>query len=63
MVALIDKKTKEVIEIHGGLFKSDKGVMINADLNGAYQIIKKVFPNAFADGIKGVGLHPVRVNI
>ena len=41
----------------------NKGVMINADLNGAYQIIKKVFPNAFADGIEGVGLHPVRVNI
>lgn len=46
-----------------GLFKSNKGVIINADLNGAYQIIKKVFPNAFADGIKGVGLHPVRVNL
>ena len=49
--------------IHRGLFKSNKGVMINADLNGAYQIIKKVFPNAFADGIEGVGLHPVRVNL
>ena len=46
-----------------GLFKSNKGVIINADLNGAYQIIKKVFPNAFADGIEGVGLHPVRVNL
>jgi len=49
--------------IHRGLFKSNKGVMINADLNGAYQIIKKVFPNAFSDGIEGVGLHPVRVNL
>jgi len=49
--------------IHRGLFKSNKGVMINADLNGAYQIIKKVFPNAFADGIEGVGLHPARVNL
>ena len=46
-----------------GLFKSNGGKLINADLNGAYQIIKKVFPNAFADGIEGVGLHPVRINV
>lgn len=46
-----------------GLFKSNGGELINADLNGAYQIIKKVFPNAFAKGIEGVGLHPVRINI
>lgn len=47
--------------IHRGLFKSNTGVFINADINGAYQIIKKVFPKAFADGIQGVSLHPVRV--
>ena len=29
----------------------------------AIRIIKKVFPNAFADGIEGVGLHPIRVAI
>lgn len=46
-----------------GLFKSNGGEIINADLNGAYQIIKKVFPNVFDDGIEGVGLHPVRINI
>ena len=49
--------------IFRGLFRSNKGKLINADLNGAYQIMKKVFPNAFAEGIEGVGLHPVRVNI
>jgi len=49
--------------IKRGLFKSNGGEIINADLNGAYQIIKKVFPNAFAKGIEGVGLHPVRVNL
>ncbi len=48
--------------IHRGLFQSNQGVMIHADLNGAYQIIKKVVPEAFADGIEGVGLHPVRVD-
>ena len=49
--------------IKRGLFKSNNGVLINADLNGAYQIIKKVVPNAFADGIEGVGLHPFKVVI
>ena len=46
-----------------GLFKSNTGKLINSDVNGAYQIIKKVFPNAFADGIEGVVLHPVRLNL
>ena len=49
--------------IHRGLFKSNNGTLINADLNGAYQIMKKVFPNVFSEGIEGVGLHPVRVNV
>lgn len=45
-----------------GLFISNNGISINADVNGSYQIMKKVFPNAFADGIEGVGLHPFKVN-
>lgn len=49
--------------LHRGLFKSNNGTLINADLNGSYQIIKKVFPNAFANGILGVDLHPVVINI
>lgn len=28
-----------------------------------YQIMKKVFPNEFSDGIEGAVFHPVRVNI
>lgn len=46
-----------------GMFKSNGGELINADLNGSYQIVKKVFPDAFSNGIEGVGLHPVRLNI
>lgn len=46
-----------------GLFISNNGIKINADVNGSYQIMKKVFPKVFSDGIEGVGLHPVRVNI
>lgn len=48
---------------HRGLFVSNQGISINADVNAAYQIMKKVFPNVFADGIEGVVLHPVRVDI
>lgn len=46
-----------------GLFKSNKGILINADVNGSYNIIRKVFPKAFANGIEGIHLHPIRVNI
>lgn len=49
--------------IHRGLFVSNKGFKINADINAAFQIMKKVFPNVFTDGIEGVVLHPVRVGI
>ncbi|MBO4542680.1 MAG: transposase [Bacteroidales bacterium] len=47
---------------HRGLFKSNEGILINADVNGAFQILKKAFPNAYADGIEGVAFHPVKVN-
>ncbi|MFX0122523.1 MAG: RNA-guided endonuclease InsQ/TnpB family protein [Candidatus Hodarchaeota archaeon] len=44
-----------------GLFKSHEGTIINADVNGAYNILKKAFLNAFdADRIEDVGLHPIR---
>jgi putative transposase len=47
-----------------GLFKSKNDQIINADCNGAYNIAKKVVPNAFvADGIEGVGLHPVLLKL
>mgnify|MGYP002409762405 FL=1 len=34
--------------IYRGLFKSNNNILINSDVNGSYQIIKKVFPKAFA---------------
>ena len=49
--------------IYRGLFVSKSGKTINADVNGAYQIMKKVVPDAFSKGIEGVGLHPLRVNL
>lgn len=44
--------------IHTGLFQTASGVLINSDVNGAYNILKKAVPNAFADGIEGLGLVP-----
>ena len=36
--------------------------MINADVNAAYNVLRKAVPKAFVvDGIEGVGLHPVRI--
>lgn len=49
--------------IYRGLFKSNNGILINSDVNGSYNIIRKVFPKAFVDGIEGVHLHPMRVNV
>jgi putative transposase len=45
-----------------GLFKSANGTLINADVNGGYNILRKVFPNAFANGIEGVAVHPVIIS-
>ena len=49
--------------IHRGLFKSKECRLINSDVNGSYNILRKVFPKAFADGIEGVAVHPYRVNL
>ena len=48
---------------HRGLFISNKGVKINADVNAAYQIMKKVSPNAFANGVEGLDLIPLVINL
>lgn len=45
--------------ISRGLFRSANGMVINADVNAAYNILRKAVPKAFdVDGIEGVGLHP-----
>ncbi len=52
--------------ISRGLFQSSRGTIINSDVNGGYNIIKKEVPNAFfqqetVDGIEGVWLHPIKL--
>lgn len=44
--------------IKRGLFRSSNGRILNADVNGSYNILKKAFPNAFGNGIQGVVVHP-----
>ena len=49
--------------VYRGLFVANNGKTINADVNGAYQIMKKVVPDVFDEGIEGVGSHPIRLEI
>ena len=54
--------------VNRGLFKSATGQLINADVNGSLNILRKAIPNAFprcgdADGIEGVAVRPLRVSI
>ncbi|CAM3304179.1 IS200/IS605 family element transposase accessory protein TnpB [Paenibacillus taichungensis] len=40
--------------IHRGMYRSKAGICINADVNGAYNIMRKEVPNALANGIEGL---------
>jgi putative transposase len=47
--------------IKRGLFQAADGRRLNADSNGAFNILRKVVPNAFGNGIGGVVVHPTRI--
>jgi putative transposase len=47
--------------IKRGLFRSGDGRLINADVNGSLNIIRKAIPNAFGNGKAGVVVHPVGI--
>ncbi|MVT13513.1 MAG: IS200/IS605 family element transposase accessory protein TnpB, partial [Euryarchaeota archaeon] len=49
--------------IKRGIFRSKDGILMHADLNAVYNIIRKAFPEAFADGIEGIGLYPRSLSI
>jgi len=44
-----------------GMVRAADSRRINADVNGAYNIIRKAIPNAFGNGIGGVVVHPVGI--
>jgi transposase len=46
-----------------GLFQASDGRRLNADINGAFNILRKVVPDAFGNGIGGVVVHPVRMTL
>lgn len=50
-----DKKRR----IHRGLFRTRNGKIINADVNGAFQIMRKVFPILFGRRDRGRVLRPL----
>ncbi len=44
--------------IKRGLYRSQTGKIINSDVNGSYNILRKAFPNAFSNGIERCVVHP-----
>jgi IS605 OrfB family transposase len=46
-----------------GLYCAADGRRLNADVSGAYNILRKVVPDAFGNGIAGVVVHPIRMTL
>ena len=44
----------------GGLFRASDGRCLNADVNGAFNILRKGVPDACGNGRGGVVVHPAR---
>jgi putative transposase len=49
--------------IKRGIFRSKDGILMHADLNAVYNIIRKAVPEAFADGIESIGLYPRSLSV
>jgi transposase len=46
--------------IKRGLYKTSVGQLINSDVNGAYNILRKAIPNAFSNGIESCVVRALR---
>jgi putative transposase len=46
-----------------GLYRAADGRHINADANGAYNVMRKGAPDAFAHGSRGCVVHPIRLAV
>lgn len=51
------RKSRGIYKIKG------ESTLINADVNGSYNIMRKAIPNLFEDGIEGVGVHPIVITL
>jgi putative transposase len=49
--------------ISRGMYRSNSHILINADVNGAANILRKVIPKAFTNGIVAVCSTPQVVNV
>jgi putative transposase len=49
--------------VRRGLYRAADGRHINADVNAAYNILRKVLPDAVGKGIAGAAVHPVRLPV
>jgi putative transposase len=49
--------------VHRGMYHSKHNILLNADVNGAANILRKVVPKAFANGIAAVCSQPLVVNV
>ena len=47
--------------IKRGLFRSYSGILINSDVNGSLNILRKAVPNIFVDGIEDIAVYPKRI--
>lgn len=49
---------------HRGLYKTDDDIVINRDVNGAYNIIRKKYPDKIDNNINNQDLlHPIKINV
>ncbi len=57
-------KSYQGIRVKRGLFRSSNGTLINADINGALNIVRKVFGNEVfnSDSIEAFAVAPVRIH-
>lgn len=49
--------------IKRGLYRSKEGILINADVNGSYNILRKCNAQFSYESIEGVSLHPIRLTV
>lgn len=41
----------------------DCETIINVDVNGSYNILRKVIPNTFVDGVEGFAVNPIKLKV